>query len=528
MNLSSYRMVMHKKFHEGIQLLPLLTAMVTPLTILFDIPATSQAWYESEKLPVRRSHISLILSALSLAASVTGNVVLLARFLTRRRLWYLWLTIGCILSFTLRTVLGIVNLCITSSSDFLPSSGYFCAIAGCCLGSLSTMTLSAHHAFTHHAITDFEHNDLYLNGRSILMSETALIILIGIQGLVFSRLEGWAYFDGIYFSVTTALTIGFGDLVPTTKLGKILSFPFVVLAITQLGSIVAELWKAFSMQHEISKRATRSRSEHTRWHLETESGEKHVDLVQETQLLEQVEAHIRRETQHIAFGLSIGLFLIIWLIGALIFARIEDWKYYNALYFSYVTFLTIGYGDYVPRSPGARVIFVLYALLAVPIITFFVLQSVKRAQEVLWTRLSRQFRPYTSEHNALQPHHELLTQARANLIRANEENPSVTAWNHKIIEIVLRMDSAIRKLLVASLKDRARLIIKADTFLQYRNADPLNENVLEEFVSIDAEETLATYRLEFAQFLFAASRSQGLHGEARRLFLRRSPYVMQD
>ena len=390
------------------------------------------------------------------------------------------------------------------------------------------LTLGTHYAFEYQAIVDFRHDDVHISGRDIMMSETAVMFLIGIQALGFSRIEGWAYFDGIYFSVTTILTIGFGDLVPTTKLAKILLFPFVVLGITQLGSVVAELWKVFSSRHKVSKRAAKLQSEHIRWHLETESADKHFDLVQETRLLGQVELHIRKETQKITFGLSVGLFLILWLIGALILTRIEGWKYYDALYFSYITFLTIGYGDYVPNSPGAKMVFVIYALLAVPIITFFVLQSVRRAQEVLPSHFIRHFRPCTVEHNALQPHHELLTQAKANLMESGEESLSVSAWNHKIVEIVLRMDLATRKLLVASLKDRPRLIIKADTFLQYRNADPGNENVLEDFVSIDTDEILAMYRLEFSQFLIAASCSQGLHGEARRVFLRRSPYVMQD
>lgn len=39
----------------------------------------------------------------------------------------------------------------------------------------------------------------------------------------FERAQGWSYFDALYFTVITTATIGFGDLVPHTMAGKILT-----------------------------------------------------------------------------------------------------------------------------------------------------------------------------------------------------------------------------------------------------------------------------------------------------------------
>ena len=36
-------------------------------------------------------------------------------------------------------------------------------------------------------------------------------------------------------------------------------------------------------------------------------------------------------------------------LGALVFAYIEDWKLSDAIYFSFVTLTTIGFGDFVPH-----------------------------------------------------------------------------------------------------------------------------------------------------------------------------------
>lgn len=44
----------------------------------------------------------------------------------------------------------------------------------------------------------------------------------------------------------------------------------------------------------------------------------------------------------------------------------------EALYFSYTSLLTIGYGDYSPHSNAGKAFFVLWSLLAVPSLTILI------------------------------------------------------------------------------------------------------------------------------------------------------------
>ncbi len=56
------------------------------------------------------------------------------------------------------------------------------------------------------------------------------LILLG-GTATFRALEGWSWVDSFYFTGASVLTIGYGDLVPTTDLTKILVVVFGFIAI---------------------------------------------------------------------------------------------------------------------------------------------------------------------------------------------------------------------------------------------------------------------------------------------------------
>src|SRR4051794_19886589 len=63
------------------------------------------------------------------------------------------------------------------------------------------------------------------------------------------------------------------------------------------------------------------------------------------------------------------------MIGAVVFWKAEkaqDWTYFESIYFSYTTLLTIGYGDFQTISNSAKPFFVFWTLLAVPTLTILI------------------------------------------------------------------------------------------------------------------------------------------------------------
>ena len=77
-----------------------------------------------------------------------------------------------------------------------------------------------------------------------------------------------------------------------------------------------------------------------------------------------------------ALTASVIAFATLWCAGAAVFYATErhsqGLSYFQALYFCYVSLLTIGYGDLAPKSNAGRPFFVVWSLLAVPTMTILV------------------------------------------------------------------------------------------------------------------------------------------------------------
>src|SRR5581483_3257036 len=71
--------------------------------------------------------------------------------------------------------------------------------------------------------------------RALLFLETLLLL----SGTVFYMLvEKWDWLDALYFCVVTLATVGYGDLHPTTPLGKLFAIPYIIFGVALLGVFI--------------------------------------------------------------------------------------------------------------------------------------------------------------------------------------------------------------------------------------------------------------------------------------------------
>ncbi|PID34812.1 MAG: hypothetical protein CR971_01355, partial [candidate division SR1 bacterium] len=80
-----------------------------------------------------------------------------------------------------------------------------------------------------------------------------VFLIIGGGALTFHIVEGWSYFDSLYFTVATFSTIGYGDIVPVTYIGKILVMVYAFLGVPLFVAITTLLmerrFKKFVFNH---------------------------------------------------------------------------------------------------------------------------------------------------------------------------------------------------------------------------------------------------------------------------------------
>lgn len=268
----------------------------------------------------------------------------------------------------------------------------------------SLMVITFYGASVGHYPNDF---NLTPSQRTLMLQTIMFLLYLLVGAVVFSNIENWNYLDTVYWADVTLFTVGFGDFTAQTNLGRALMMPYALVGVISLGLVIGSIRSLVlergkkqvdaRMEEKKRRRIVRTMTkkgkdevlepirEPRRQDSMVSQGAQSNNQLPATEyerrkaefdLMRKIQAQTSYRRRWVAMGISTGVWLILWLLGAYIFVKCEEdyqgWKYFDGFYFCFVSLTTIGYGDVTPISNAGKSFFVFWSLLALPTMTVLI------------------------------------------------------------------------------------------------------------------------------------------------------------
>ncbi|MCJ1386671.1 Potassium channel [Xylographa soralifera] len=372
---------------------PLLAGTFGPIASAFNICALVQHWRvsippggtEEHGIDVPDPSWLIAINAVSLVIALIANMSLLFNMARR-------------LPFSIAqpiTIVGCPSMELTAAEDRAFTQAFYYAImaAGLYILVASLMVVTVYGAYAGHYAREFK---LTMSQRTLMLQTISYLVYLECGAAVFAHIEGWMFVDGVYWANYTLLTIGLGDYSPSTHLGRSLLFPFAIGGIIILGLVIGSI-RSLVLERGKKKLGARMIEKKRQAYLKKlgrkKKGRAKITPLSEGQettsegktekerreeefnMMRKIQDEAMSRRRWTALAISATAWLFLWLVGAMVFWKAEknqQWSYFGAVYFAYVSLLTIGYGDFTPESNSGKAFYVFWALLAIPTLTILI------------------------------------------------------------------------------------------------------------------------------------------------------------
>lgn len=222
---------------------------------------------------------------------------------------------------------------------------------------------------------------------TLIIQTISMCVWLIIGAAVFSRVLRLHLGHSLYYCVMSVVTVGYQSEVSINNpLGQTLSAIWVIVALVLFGLIVNSIRKmifAFSKYtlywHRIERIRRRVLAAHTNNDIITTSNEDSYHLI------ENIHRWAFSLEGIIQLTNALVIFMGSLMLGGLGFSLLEKWPYKLSVYFCFFNLLTLGQGDQFPVSPGGEVLFCIWALSAIPVMTILVSTS----SDFVFTKLTK-------------------------------------------------------------------------------------------------------------------------------------------
>jgi voltage-gated potassium channel len=98
-------------------------------------------------------------------------------------------------------------------------------------------------------------NEMKSAGFKLKLYLILLLVILGIGTIVFARVENLSLLDAFYFSLVTIATVGYGDIHPTTSVGKVLAILLIIAGVGTFLEVIASITRVMIRRSDKEIRA---------------------------------------------------------------------------------------------------------------------------------------------------------------------------------------------------------------------------------------------------------------------------------
>lgn len=356
---------------------PLIAACLGPMANMISIILLVDHWKFDSSIQneVPDSPGVLALNILSLILGIFGNISLLLNFFGQ--ISYTITQTVSILCWFFACIILISGILITNhdiniTPNFSRSEGFWLAAVTAfhylCCALVITVNFLGYYFEKYPPTFNLNRKQKTLMVYTITFCVWCVIGTVIMKHMILSI----SYGSALYYCIVSFLTIGLGDIIPKTTGSRVVILILSLGGVLQIGFLIAMIRQVilsssgptiFWNQIEKERLKELNRLKQNSTQLSFESSFDKMRSIGRKANIEQL---------NITLLMSILIFLTYWLIGALIFHRVEEWTFFQSLYFCFLCLLTIGYGDYAPKTSFGRVFFINWAISAVPLMRILI------------------------------------------------------------------------------------------------------------------------------------------------------------
>ncbi|KAI0674561.1 hypothetical protein C8Q78DRAFT_1015567 [Trametes maxima] len=223
---------------------PIISGIVIPFSILLEIPGLTERWYirtENHKTVETRKNPVILEFGLtvSIACALVANVALVLRFLEKR---VQTVTLLCIVFLTVHDVINIVTVTIFGvehrfDDGFTYGEAFWMTLCSTIASTITNISLIVDLIRT----PDFSKrgSGLTRKQRALMIIVIVLLVYIAFGALINSILLHQTFINGLYFSVVSIETIGFGDIVPKSTGARVWTCVYILFGVINIGVAIA-------------------------------------------------------------------------------------------------------------------------------------------------------------------------------------------------------------------------------------------------------------------------------------------------